>query len=145
MGRTWYSLLILVGATHVVAAQNPVVSTPNLRADPHFACSAEPTSTPIPELWSPYPGELRAQLILGRDGGVTNATPFMSTYAPDQTQAALRVLTTWQFVPATVNGKSVSVKMNTTIRFSKESATLEFEFLWPKGERGCIRWPMPTM
>jgi TonB family protein len=145
MGRIWYPLLVLVGATHVVSAQKPVVSTPSLRADPNFACSAEPTSTPIPELWSPYPGELRAQLIIGKDGRVTDATSVMSTYAPDQTQAALKVLKTWEFVPATKNGSVASLKMNTTIRFSKKSATLEFGFLWPKGGRGCLRWPMPSM
>jgi len=145
MGRIWYSLLFLLVATRGVSAQEPLASTPSLRSDLDFACSAEPRRTPIPELWTPYPGELRAELIIGKNGEVTDANAVMSTYAPDQTQAALKVLKTWEFVPATKNGNVISLKMNTTVRFSKTSATLEFGFLYPKGERGCIRWPMPTM
>jgi outer membrane biosynthesis protein TonB len=90
----------------------------------------------MPELWSSYPGELRAELIIGKAGEVADATAVMSTYAPEQTQAALKILKTWEFVPATKNGHVISLKMNTAIRFSKTSATLEFEFLYPKGERG---------
>jgi hypothetical protein len=145
MGRIWYSLLFLLVTIHVVSAQEPLASTPSLRTDPDSACSVEPRRTPIPELWSPYPGELRAELIIRATGELTDATAVMSTYSPDQTEAALKVLNTWEFVPATKNGKVVSLKVNGILRFSKTSATLEFEFLYPKGERGCIRWPMPSM
>jgi hypothetical protein len=39
----------------------------------------------------------------------------------------------------------VGVKTNAALRFSKTYATLQFEFLYPKGERGCIHWPMISM
>ena len=145
MSRTWHSLLFLLVAIHVVAAQEPLASTPSLRTDINFACSVEPRRTPIPELWSPYPGEFRAELIIGQKGEVTDARAVRSTYSPDQTEAALKALKSWEFVPATKNGNVVSLKMNATIRVSKTSSTLEFEFGYPKGHRGCIRWPMPTM
>ena len=119
--------------------------SPSFRTSPAFACSAEPRHTPIPELWSPYPGELRAELIIRTNGEVTGATVVNSTYSPEQTAVAIKVLKTWEFEPATKNGKVVSLKMNAILRFSKTSASLEFEFLFPKGQRGCMRWPMPLM
>jgi TonB family protein len=141
MGRIWRWLLFLLTLSHFLCAQEPLASTPSLRTDPQFSCSVEPLRTPLPELWSQYPGELRAELIIGRNGEVTEATALESAYSSNRTEAALKVLRTWEFVPATKNGNGVSLKMNATLRFSKTSATLEFEFLYPKGQRGCIHWP----
>jgi TonB family protein len=101
MGLTRYSFLILLVTTHFLCAQQPLASTPSLRTDPHFACSVEPLRIAIPELWSPYPGELRVKLIIRNNGEVTDVTTVESTYSPDQTEAALKVLRTWEFLPAT--------------------------------------------
>jgi len=134
MSRSWLSLVItLLLTTHLLPAQEPIPSTPSLRADPDFQCSVEPRLTPIPELWSAYPGELRAELIIKFNGLVADAKPVKSTYSPDQTESAMKVLKTWQFEPAMKNGHAVSVRMDVALTFSNTSANLKFEFPFLRG------------
>jgi TonB family protein len=144
MGRGWLSLVIaLLLMTRLMSAQEARPSTPSMRASSDFLCSAEPRVTPIPELWSTYPGELRSELIVKADGEVADAKVIKSTFPPGDTESAIKVLKTWQFEPATKNGKAVSLWMGVTLSFSKTSATLQFEFFYPDGQRGCIARGMP--
>ncbi len=142
---SWFWLLMLLATAHFVRAQEPVVSTPDLRTNRDFACSVEPRLTPIPELWSIYPGELRVDLVIGSTGEVKEAKAVKSSFAPGDTESALKILKTWRFDPATKNAYPVSLHESVSLIFSTTSANLKFEFLFPNGKRGCVRMPMPTM
>ena len=144
MTRGWLSLTILVLMGDLMYAQEARPSTPELRASRDFLCSAEPRVTPIPELWPAGPGELHSELIIKADGEVGDARVVQSTFPTSTTEAAVKVLKTWQFEPATKNGYVVSLRMNVTITFSKTSEALQFEFLYPEGQRGCIALGMPS-
>lgn len=144
MNQRWLSFVIAsLLITHRMSAQEARPSTPSLRASRDFLCSAEPRVTPVPELWSAYPGELRSELIVNANGEVADARIIQSTFSPGDTESAIKVLKTWQFEPATKNGNVVSLRMNVTLTFSKTSAALQFEFLFPDGQRGCIQRGMP--
>jgi TonB family protein len=102
--RGWLSLTILVLMGDLMYAQEARPSTPELRASRDFLCSAEPRVTPIPELWPAGPGELHSELIIKADGEVGDARVVQSTFPTSTTEAAVKVLKTWQFEPATKNG-----------------------------------------
>ncbi len=136
-------VMMLVSATSL-QSQSPRPAG-SQRTDQTLACSVEPLHTPMPDLWTPRTGEFRAQFVVRRSGEVTDIDVLRSTYTPEQTESAMTVLRTWKFEPATKNGQAVSVRMNVGLRFTRASANIALQFVWPKGHRGCVPFPMPTM
>jgi hypothetical protein len=142
--RHLHLAVVLVLSATTLYAQRVQPLTFSKRADQRFACSAEPRHTPFPDLWTEYPGEFRAEMVVQKDGGIGEVRVVKTTYAPDETESAVKTVRSWRFEPATKNGYPVSLRMNLVITTTKNSEKITFAFGFPKGQRGCVPFPMPT-
>ena len=134
-------VLSVVFGTLLRGQSRPRISSQ--RTDQSLACSVEPRHTPLPDLWTTQGGEIRATLVVGRGGEVADVNVARTTYTPDKTEAAVKVVRSWRFEPATKNGQVVAVRVHAVITFTKTAANIAFRFDWPKGQRGCVPFPMP--
>ena len=84
---------------------------------------------PIARFNPPYPsrarmrrieGKVQLEFVVGRDGGVRDATVAAAAPQGFFEDAALRAVKQWRFRPGTKNGEAVPVRVRQTIKFTLE-------------------------